>query len=44
LVAFISGAVIMNSAVTELPSEKDGRFGPFLAGGLIYAALLLPLG
>ena len=44
LVAFISGAVIMNSAVMELPSEKDGRFGPFLAGGLLYAALLLPLG
>jgi hypothetical protein len=44
LVAFISGAVIMNSAVMELPTEKDGRFLPFLAGGLLYALALLPLG
>ncbi len=44
LVAFISGAVIMNSAVMELPSEKDGRFVPFLLGGLLYALLLIPLG
>ncbi len=34
LVAFISGSIIMNSLITELPSEKDGRFLPFLAGGL----------
>lgn len=44
LVAFVSGAVIMNSAVMELPSEKDGRFVPFLLGGLLYAMLLVPLG
>ena len=44
LVAFVSGAVIMNSAITELPSEKNGRFLPFLAGGLIYGLVLLPLG
>jgi hypothetical protein len=44
LIAFISGAVIMNSAVMELPSNKDGRFVPFMAGGLLYALLLLPLG
>jgi hypothetical protein len=43
LVSFVSGAVIMNSAVMELPSEKNGRFLPFMAGGLIYGALLLPL-
>jgi hypothetical protein len=43
LVAFISGAVIVNAAVMELPSEKDGRFWPFLLGGLLYAAVLLPL-
>ena len=43
LVAFISGAVIVNSAVMELPSDKDGRFLPFVAGGLLYALLLLPL-
>jgi hypothetical protein len=44
MVAFISGAVIVNSAIMELPSEKDGRFGPFLAGGLIYGVVLVPLG
>jgi hypothetical protein len=43
LVAFISGAVIMNSAIMELPSDRDGRFLPFLAGGLIYGLILLPL-
>lgn len=42
-VAFLSGAVIMNSSIMELPSEKDGRFVPFLAGGLIYGLALLPL-
>ena len=42
LLAFVSGAVIMNSAVMELPSEKDGRFWPFVMGGLAFAVLLLP--
>ena len=27
-VAFVSGAIIMNSTIMELPSEKDGRFPP----------------
>ena len=44
LVAFVSGAVVMNSAIMELPTEKDGRFLPFLAGALIYGIILLPLG
>lgn len=44
LVAFISGSIIMNSLISELPSEKDGRFLPFLAGGLLYGVVLLPLG
>jgi len=44
LVAFISGAIIINSLITELPSEKDGRFVPFMAGGLVYGLVLLPLG
>ena len=41
LVAIISGAIIMNSAIMELPPEKDGRFVPFLLGGVIYGALLM---
>jgi len=44
LVAFVSGSIIMNSLIAELPSEKDGRFVPFLVGGLIYGLILLPLG
>jgi len=44
LVAFISGAIIMNSLIMELPSGKDGRFLPFMAGGLVYGLILLPLG
>jgi hypothetical protein len=44
VVAFVSGAVIMNSSIMELPSEKDGRFGPFLFGGLAYGLALVPLG
>jgi hypothetical protein len=44
LVAFISGAVIMNSSIMELPSEKDGRFVPFMIGGILYGLILLPLG
>lgn len=43
LVAFISGAIIMNSTIMELPSEKDGRFLPFMAGGIVYGLVLLPL-
>ncbi len=44
VVAFISGAVIMNSSITELPTESKGRFLPFLYGGLGYGLILLPLG
>jgi len=44
MVAFVSGAVIVNSAVMELPDEKDGRLLPFLAGGLIDGSILLPFG
>lgn len=44
LVAFISGAIIMNSLIMELPSEKDGRFLAFMAGGIGYGLILLPLG
>jgi len=44
LVALISGAIIMNSTIMEMPSEKDGRFMPFMVGGLVYGLMLLPLG
>jgi hypothetical protein len=44
LVAFISGAVIVNSTITELPHKEGGRLVPFLLGGLIYGLVLLPFG
>ena len=37
----ISGGVVMNSMVMELPTEKDGRFWPFVTGAAAYTALLL---
>jgi len=43
LVAFVSGAIIMNSLIMELPSEKDGRFPAFMTGGIAYGVILLPL-
>jgi hypothetical protein len=43
LTAFISGAIIMNSSLSELPSEKDGRIMPFIAGGIFYGLILLLL-
>ena len=39
---FISGGVVMNSMVMELPG-KDGRFWPFVLGAFAYATLLLLL-
>jgi hypothetical protein len=39
--ALISGGVVMNSMVMELPTEKDGRFWPFAIGAAAYTALLL---
>ena len=43
LLAFVSGAVIMNSAVSELSAEREGRFGAFVAGGVSFGLLLLVL-
>jgi hypothetical protein len=41
LLAFVSGAVIMNSAVMELPEEKDGRFLPFAVGSVGFGLVLM---
>lgn len=43
LVAVVAGGVIVNAMIAELPKEKEGRFGSFLAGAAVYAALLLTL-
>lgn len=44
MLAFVSGAIIMNSAIMELPNRKDERFLGFLTGGILYGMLLIPLG
>lgn len=41
LVGAIGGMVIMNTTAMELPSENQGRFFPFVAGAVLYAALLM---
>jgi hypothetical protein len=43
LIAFVSGAVIINSTLMELPSDRDGRFTAYLIGAVAYALLLIPL-
>lgn len=42
-VAFISGSIIMNSCIMELPTAKEGNFAWFVAGAVLYGAILLPL-
>jgi len=40
MLGFVSGGVVMNSMIVELPGEKDGRFLYFCAGAAAYATLL----
>ncbi len=44
MLAFVSGAIVMNSAIMVLSNRHDGRFFAFVAGGVIYGLLLMPLG
>lgn len=43
LVAVVAGGVIVNTSISELPKEGEGRHWPFLTGALVYTALLLTL-
>jgi hypothetical protein len=43
LVAFLSGAIIMNSALMEMPAKEEAHFIWFIAGGVIYGLLLMQL-
>ncbi len=40
LLGFVSGGVVMNSMIMELPTEKEGRFWAFCLGAGAYAMLL----
>jgi hypothetical protein len=41
LMGVVSGGVIMNSMIMELPREKEGKFWPFVLGAALYAAIML---
>jgi zinc transporter ZupT len=41
LFSFLAGGVILNVLKEELPQERESRFGAFVAGAVVYAALLL---
>ena len=43
LLGLVSGGVVVNSMIMELPSEKDGRFWPFVCGAVGYSLVLLLL-
>jgi hypothetical protein len=38
---FVGGAVIMNTATSELPGKHEGRLFAFLFGSILYSAVLL---
>jgi hypothetical protein len=40
MLGLVSGGVVMNSMIVELPGEKDGKFLPFCAGAATYTVLL----
>jgi hypothetical protein len=44
LFGFVAGAMIANSLIEELPDAREARIGPFLAGSVLYALILLPFG
>lgn len=41
LIALLSGAVVLNVLKEELPEQRESRFWAFLAGVVLYGALLL---
>jgi hypothetical protein len=43
LLGFISGGIILNATVSELPRENEGRPLYFLLGGAVYTVLLIIL-
>jgi hypothetical protein len=43
LIGLVSGGVVVNSMIMELPRDKDGRFWPFVFGAIGYTLVLLIL-
>ena len=44
LFGFVAGAVIAHSLIEELPDARETRLGPFIAGSILCALILLPFG
>jgi hypothetical protein len=40
VVAFLTGAIVLNVVKEEIPGDSEARFGPFLAGAVGYTAVL----
>jgi len=43
MLAFLSGGVIVNTAILELPTSASGAMWPFVVGAVIYGGLLINL-
>jgi hypothetical protein len=43
MLGFLSGGIIVNSMITELPTGRGGTMWPFLSGSLIYSLILVQL-
>jgi hypothetical protein len=43
MIGFISGGVIMNTLVVELPEGRGGRFWPFVSAAIAYTLVLLAI-
>lgn len=41
LLGLVSGGVIVNTLIEELPREKESRFVPFVTGAVVYSAFVL---
>lgn len=41
LLGVVSGGIIVNTMLEEVPREQEGRFWPFVTGCFLYAAILL---
>jgi len=41
MLGFVAGAVMLNTATSELPGHRDGRFFAFLLGSVVYTVVLL---
>ncbi|GAB5519385.1 MAG: hypothetical protein RhofKO_16360 [Rhodothermales bacterium] len=41
LFAVLAGAIVLNALKDELPDNRKGHFGAFVAGGVVYSVLLM---